>query len=146
DVGLLARAEFSFGAMIGSCGLRADEAFGPVFVEVGVHLVLAVEALEGGGFSGSVGLGVVLRHLVGGEAVGGDDALLAGGVGAVDGAVVLDALDIRLEVGEDGDLAGEAVGGVGAFDLGLDAFDRGQVVGVVGSGGLCERPAAQKAQ
>src|SRR3982075_387374 len=99
--------------MVGGGGLRADEAFGPGFVEVGVHLVLAVEALEGFGLVGTVGFGVGLRHLVGGQAVCRDDALLAGGVGAADGAVVLDTLDIRLEIGEDSDLARESVGGVG---------------------------------
>ena len=93
-----------------------------------------------------MGFGVVLRHLVGGQAVCGDDALLAGGEGAAVGAVVLDALDVCLEISEDGDLAGEAVGGVRAFDLGLDAVDGRQVVGVVGTGRLCEHAAACEAQ
>jgi hypothetical protein len=53
-----------------------------------------MEALKGFGFVGDVGFGVVLRDLVGGLVVGGDDACLAGRVGAADGAVVLDALDV----------------------------------------------------
>ena len=134
-----------FGAFVGGGGLRADEAFGPVFIEVGVHLVLAVEALEGGGFGGGVGFGVFLGDLVAGEAVGGHDALLAGGIGAAVVAVELDAVDVGVEVGEDGDLAGEGVGGVGTFDLGFDAVDGGQVVGVVGAGGLREREGAREA-
>jgi hypothetical protein len=144
DVGLLTCGEFAFGAAVGGVGLGADEAFGPVFVKVGVHLVLAVETLEGFGFVGGVGFSVVLRHLVGGEAVCGSGARLAGGVGAGDGAVVLDALDIRLEIGEDGDLPGEGVGGVGAFDLGFDAFDGRQVIGVVRIGRLRERAATRR--
>ncbi|MDT7813984.1 MAG: hypothetical protein QOJ42_3900 [Acidobacteriaceae bacterium] len=60
DVGLLGGGESGFGTFVGCGGLRADEAFGPVFVEFGVHLVLAVETLEGLGFVGGVGFGVVL--------------------------------------------------------------------------------------
>jgi len=145
-VGPLGGAESGFGAFVGSGGLRADEAFGPVFVEFGVHLVLAVETLEGGGFGGGVGFGVALRHLVGSEAVGGHHPRLSGRVWAAVVTVELDAVDVGVEVGEDGDLAGEGVGGVGAFDLGFDAFDGGQVVGVVGTGLLCEHAAAGETQ
>ena len=146
DVGLLGGGESGFGAFVCCGGLGADEAFGPVFVEVGVHLVLAVEALEGGGFGGGVGFRVVLRDLVGGEAVGGHDPRLSGRVRAAVVTVELDAVDVGVEVGEDGDLAGEGVGGVGAFDLGFDALDGGQVVGVVGAGGLREHAAGGEAQ
>ena len=134
------------GAFVGGGGLRADEALGPVVVEGGVHLVLAVEALECGGFGGGMGFGVVLRDLIGGETVGGHDARLSGGVRAADGAVVLDAVDVCVEVVEDGDLAGEGVGGVRAFDLGFDAVYGGEIDCVVGAGGLCEREGAAEAE
>src|SRR5438552_3519022 len=79
-------------------------------------------------------------------AVGSDSRLLAGRVGSADGAVVLDAFDIRLEVGEDGDLARKRICGVGALDLGFDAVHRRQVIGVVGTGRLCQQGAACEAQ
>ena len=141
-MGLLRSGEPGLGAFVCGCGLRADEAFGPVFIEVGVHLVLAVEALEGGGFGRCMGLRVVLRDLIRGEAVGGHDPRLSGRVRAAVVTVELDAVDVRVEVGEDGDLARERVGGVGAFDLSFDALDGGQVGGVVGAGRLGQYAAA----
>ncbi len=103
---------------------------GPVFAKGSVYRVIELEAVEGLRFGGGVGFVVVLRDLIGGGGVGRDEARFVGGEGAAVVAVGLDALDLGGEVGEDADLTGEGVGGVGAFDLGLDAFDGGVIVGV----------------
>ena len=73
------------------------------------------------GLSSTVGL----KHL-----------LLAWSVGAADGAGVLGVVDIVLEPAEDGDLAGDGVGGIGALDVGFDRLCGGISGGVVRRRGL----------
>ncbi len=91
-------------------------------------------------------LRVVLRDLVFGQVIGAHNAHLFRRVGPVDGAVVLDALDVSRQVGEDGKLACEGVGRVGALDFGLDAIDGRHVGRVVGTGALSEGARTQDAQ
>ena len=109
DVRLLACAHLALHIFVGSGRLRSYETVRPVFVEVGVHLVLSVKSLERLGLVGRVGLGVVLRDLIGGKLIGSDEALFVRSVWPTDGSVVLDALNVGRQIGEDGALARERV-------------------------------------
>ena len=139
-VRLLGGGELGFGVFIGGGGLRALKLLDPG--QGIVERVVSFEVVEGGHFGGSVGLGEALGQVVLGFGVFGEEPGFAGRVGAAVVAVQLDALNVSLQIFDDGDLAGEGVGGVGAFDFGLDARDGGEVGGVVGAGGLGERGGA----
>src|SRR5260370_694114 len=91
-------------------------------------------------------LRVALRDLVAGQVIATHNALLFRRVGPGDGAVVLDALDVSRQVGEDGYLARASVGGVGALDFGFDAIDGGHVGGVVEAWGVRKGAGTEDAQ
>src|SRR5207249_3792435 len=94
-VALAGGGESGLRFFIRDCRLRPDQSLRPVLVESAVHLILSVKALESRRFGRSMGLRVILRHLVGGQPIGTHHLLLAGREISAHGAVVLDAVDIR---------------------------------------------------
>src|SRR5271154_6347089 len=77
NVGPLPGGERVDGPVVGRGGLWPDQALLPGGIKCLVHLVLAVEALEGLRFVGSVGLRIILRDLGRGSAIGSHHFLLA---------------------------------------------------------------------
>src|SRR6185369_1128053 len=83
-------------------------------------------------------LRIILRHKIGRVSIGIPHLLFAGCETSTRATVHFDAIDIRLKISENCHLAREGIGGIRALDLSLYAFDRRQIVGVVGTGCLCE--------
>src|SRR4030081_687537 len=78
-----------------------------------------------------MGFREVLRELVTGEGVVAHQLFLAGGEGPPVFSGIPNSRDVRLQIGENGDLARDSVSGIRAFELCFDLLDGGQGSGVV---------------
>jgi len=95
-----------------------------------------------------MGFGEILRKLVSGAGIVAHQLLLSRSEGAVIFSGISNARNVGLQVAEDGELARDGVGGIGAFELRFDLLDGGHRGGVVAGGGrgLGKRRAAYQPQ